>query len=228
MAKRKYAIHPTTLDIRLDAIGSKLKDKGYFIFSTQEDLAAWPGLLPFIEAFAGKKTTKYGSRLGIVTKHWPDIVLRAVNNISAIVEQTKAKNASRDLDKKPEPVVVPPPPVEPKPKLGRGNHNIRIPDFTLTGLLNQVPAPPQAEVLALEFKKLYDAGRRDIKASEVKALVMEMNLPTQQDPMRIFRYYFWLLVNAKSLSVSVDIRRDVVTRQNDMRHKISSTQVIAS
>lgn len=221
MAKRKYAIHPTTLDIRLDAVGSKLKDKGYFIFSTQEDLAAWPELFPFIEAFAGKKKTKYGSRLGIVTRHWPDIVLRAVNNISAVVERTKAKNAGIDLDKEPE--VPSAPPVEPKQKLGRGNHNARIPDFTLTGLLNQVPAPPQAEVLALEFKKLYDAGRRDIKTSEVKALVMDMNLPTQQDPMRIFRYYFWLLVNAKVLSVSVDVRRDVVTRQNDMRHKISST-----
>jgi hypothetical protein len=221
MAKRKYAVHTDTLDIRVDSPGLRLKDKGYFIFATQEELAAWPELKPLIVSIGGKQS-KYGSKLGLASKYWPDIILRAVNNLGGIVDKLQAQNAGIDTEKEPAPAV------EAKPKLGRGNHNARIPDFTLTGLMNQIPVPPQAEVLAVEFKKLYDGGCRSIKAADVKPLVLKMNLPTQQDPMRIFRYYFWLLVNAKSLSVVGDIRRDVVTRQNDIRHKIVTTQVYVS
>ena len=214
----KIAIHPQTLDIRVEKPGLKLKERGYFIFTKEEQLAGWPHLKALIEKLTGKPQKKFASNLGSVTRIWPDLVLRAVNNMAAIVEVQSRENAGEDLDKEPE--LPKPPEVGPKEKLGRGNHNARIPGFTLTGVVPVIPVPPQAEVLALEFNKLFAAGRRDVDPKEIKELVVAMNLPTQQDPMRIFRYYFWLLVNAKTLSVSGEIRRDVVVRQNAIRHKL--------
>lgn len=213
----KIAIHPQTLDIREDKPGLKLAARGYFIVKKAEDLVKWPQLPRLVDLILGKTKsgkTRYGSNLGLAERLWADVVLRAVNNIGNIVEYQNLPEA----EKQPQPEILPE--VKPKEKLGRGNHNARIPGFTLTGVSPVIPVPPQAEVLALEFNKLFAAGRRDVAPTEIKELVVAMNLPTQQDPMRIFRYYFWLLVNAKTLSVTGEVRRDVVTRQNAIRNKL--------
>lgn len=202
----RVAIHPTTLDIKLFKPGLGLQQDGYLVFKNAEDLAerGKSVIEPLAKIILKDKHQRKG-RLEKATMMWADIYMCAARNKQLDVPEVIEKVVKNEK--------------VPKPKgIGRGNHNPRIPSFTLTGLASSIKMPTQAEVLALEFNKLYAAGMRNIDIKEVPELVKEMKLPTHQDPMRIFRYYFWLLVRAGVLLVIGEIKTDEVVKQNAERH----------
>lgn len=173
--------------------------------------------------FGQKKVTKR-SRLAVLTMLWPDLVLYALNNISPVpgplteVQEEQLKtmprtmtslastqkydprmpNANKMLEfmeheqRLTTPIYKVAALKEKGP--GRGNHKPRLPMFQILAI-NEYPALcPQASILALELQKLRKTGKDIMTMTDVPIWLKTVNLATVQDPMRIFRYYFWTLV----------------------------------
>lgn len=223
----KIAIHPKTLDCREFKPGQDFYKLGYIVVNSVEDMPAkLPGEVidRLVVKFSHKRATKR-SRLTILTMMWPDLVLYALNNITpmpgplteAQEEELKTfpkslqslastekydprkPNANQMLEFMPHeqqlkaPVYV----KSMASKPGRGNHKPRLPMFQILAI-NEYPALcPQASILALELQKLRKTGKDIMTMHDVPVWLKTINLATVQAPMRIFRYYFWTLVNAK-------------------------------
>ena len=197
----RVAIHPQTLDIREFRPGMGYQSKGYVIVKGAEDLymkkETW--VLKLYQKVMGKPTKKLDLR--DCTIIWPDIVIRAINNLAAAVEVDKA------ADPGPSDVVRDVVPIAPVKNarlsegkanqgVGRGNHVNRIPDFRVCDVEIEYKVPSQCMVMALELRKLAkDLGKDIFTMREMQDThCKQLNIGTKQDPMRIFRYYFWSLV----------------------------------
>lgn len=196
----RVAIHPQTLDLREFRPGMGYQSKGYVIVNGAEGLYqirdSWVKKL--IKKISGDKYDK--PDLKTCTVIWPDIVVRALNNIKALVEADANPNAGpREIEHEEMPISEKP--IEQKDpyaiktrRVGRGNHIPRYPDFTIIGDEIKLKVPSQVHVLALEFRKLKAAGTELVLQKDVKQVIEGMNIATKQEPLRIFRYYFWVLV----------------------------------
>jgi hypothetical protein len=244
-------MHPETLDIREFKPQLDLYKRGYFVFSTAEQLYAKADgetIDRILQEFYPNKKRGRQSKADIITKLWPEIVLRGINNLAPVPllkreteEEALAKQFNRPTGAPPTELVGFPTQgrrigitddredllrkhanINQKVdstvhKLGRGNHNPRLPNFELTGADHEGRLPPQAQLLSVGFKTLFNAKVTTVTQAEVPEYLREMRLATTQDPMRIFRYYFWALVQAGVIKVENTIRVDSVVKRLNTR-----------
>ncbi len=87
-------------------------------------------------------------------------------------------------------------------KPGRGNHKPRLPDFDINPPFTVPNMPTQAMVLAQLLQEKFKAGVIHMdQIHAVPEFIRKANIATRQEPMRIFRYYFWLLVKNGVISI---------------------------
>jgi hypothetical protein len=220
----KIAIHPQTLDCREFKAGQDLFKLGYVVVKGVEDIPeqlSGQVIDQLVAKFSQKRVTKR-SRLTILTMMWPDLVLYSLNNIAPIpgpvgetteeqpkgfpkrfetfasseVYDPRKPNANEMLEFTSHERTLKSPIYKtvPDAKPGRGNHKPRLPVFQIN-VVNPIPSMcPQASILAFELQKVVATGKTIMTMADVPIWLKTINLATVQDPMRIFRYYFWLLV----------------------------------
>jgi hypothetical protein len=213
----KVAIHPTTLDVREFKSGLDLFKLGYVVVSGVEDMPerlTGETMNALVEKFRSGKRANKRTRLATLTKIWPDIVLHAMNNIrqidagEAVIEELCTFPESMKTgemhdatqvkmpDSKYMSEYMPSQLVQPviRRRVGRGNHKPRLPVFEIADIAEIPKLCPQASILAFELQKLRQSGKREMTIAEVPGWLRHINLATVQPPLRIFRYYFWKLV----------------------------------
>lgn len=197
----RVAIHPQTLDLREFRPGMGYQSKGYVIVKGAEGLyevnQQW--VINLFKKITGVKPKSINLR--DCTLLWPDLVVRAINNVKAAVEveaNPEAGPGEFEHEKMPDSQgrqqVKDGDVTLKKVSVGRGNHNIRYPDFNITDAELTIRVPTQAQILLLEFQKLRKAGTILVKQDDVSSILESMSVVSRQDPLRIFRYYFWLMV----------------------------------